>query len=248
MPVAKQQKHRPHAPITKRWSTKSATTEYSLPLSLALSPLCGAFSTKTGKPTLIALGNNGTKPTCHSTWTLNTVSSTNKESITIGSYSPTQSTSYTAKQQPRPPHLTTKHKQKHSRQKQAAAAHPKNLKPNTQWVPLRHTRTPGNIASRKQYNWLARASRLCKLWDLPHLNQQQQLEKQQLGRKLRLANTGATQKQWLQAQIQSNKQSLNTKPPTKSTTYNNGSITCAMTQQRDTNGSTRGATQPLCPR
>lgn len=176
------------------------------------------------------------------------MSSTNKESITIGSYSPTQSTSYTAKQQPRPPHLTTKHKQKHSRQKQAAAAHPKNLKPNTQWVPLRRTRTPGNIASRKQYNWLARASRLCKLWDLPHLNQQQQLEKQQLGRKLRLANTGATQKQWLQAQIQSNKQSLNTKPPTKSTTYNNGSITCAMTQQRDTNGSTRGATQPLCPR
>jgi len=43
---------------------------------------------------------------------------------------------------------------------------------------------------------------MCELWDLPQLNKQQLLELQHVGRKLRLPNTDAAQKQWLQTQIQ----------------------------------------------
>ena len=46
----------------------------------------------------------------------------------------------------------------------------------------------------------------------------------------------------------SRKQSQNMKQQTKSTIYINGNKTWNLMQQHDTNGSTGGATQPLCPR
>lgn len=115
------------AHTTKRWTTKSAITEFSQHPYLAIgsSPFCGVSSAKTtigrvhlatpcqnGKLTLTASGKNGTKQTCHITLILTQEFSTNKEWMTLGSCSPARY--ITARRPPRPNPHTTAHKQKHS--------------------------------------------------------------------------------------------------------------------------------------
>ena len=69
-------------------------------------------------------------------------------------------------------------------QQVATTATPKPLQPHVHWVSARPQRTPATMFLRKQSNYLARASRLLELLDLPARNTQQQAEADHLCHKL----------------------------------------------------------------